>query len=195
MIRRVLLLSFALTLLAAWPAAAGLPAGAGQKQKQQNQKESAQQKDDTPLLPLSDEQQVDNNITQMLGAWQIGDVDSLRKYYADNVLVVSGLWEPPLIGLDKYIAAYQRQRERIQAPEINRSNTFIRVEGTIAWAVYQWTFTGIVDGQPTGYHGHTTLVFEKRNGKWLIITNHTSLAVAPATPQPPQPSTQPPAKP
>ena len=195
MIRRVLLLSFTLTLLAAWPAAAGLPAGAGQKQKQQNQKESAQQKDDTPLLPLSDEQQVDNNITQMLGAWQIGDVDSLRKYYADNVLVVSGLWEPPLIGLDKYIAAYQRQRERIQAPEINRSNTFIRVEGTIAWAVYQWTFTGIVDGQPTGYHGHTTLVFEKRNGKWLIITNHTSLAVAPATPQPPQPSTQPPAKP
>jgi len=189
MIRRLMVFSFALALVAAWPAAAG------QKQKQQNQKEAAQQKDDTPLIPLTDEQAVDNDITDMLGAWQIGDVEMLRKYYADNVLVVSGLWEPPLIGLDKYIAAYQRQRERIQGPQLNRSNTFIRVEGTVAWAVYQWTFTGIVDGQPTGYRGHTTLVFEKRNGKWLIITNHTSLAIPPPTPETAQPSAQPQPKP
>ncbi|HUJ39494.1 MAG TPA: nuclear transport factor 2 family protein [Candidatus Acidoferrales bacterium] len=195
MIRRLLLLGIALTLVAAWPAAADLPAGSGQKQKQQNQKESAQQKDDTPLIPLSDEQQVDNDITQMLGAWQIGDVEMLRKYYADNVLVVSGLWEPPLIGLDRYIHAYQLQRERMQGPQVNRSNTFIRVEGTIAWAVYQWTFTGIVDGQPTAYRCHTTLVFEKRDGKWLIITNHTSLAAPPPAPQNAQPGAQPPAKP
>ena len=189
MIRRLILLCLAALLLAAWPAAAG------QKQKPQNQKEAAQQKDDTPLLPLSDEQQVDNNITEMLGAWQIGDAESLRQFYADNVLVVSGLWEPPVIGRDKYIAAYQRQRERVQGPQITRTNTFIRVEGTVAWAVYQWTFTGVVDGQPTGYRGHSTLVFEKRNGKWLIITNHTSLAVPPPAPQAPQPSTPPPAKP
>ncbi|HVN07647.1 MAG TPA: nuclear transport factor 2 family protein [Patescibacteria group bacterium] len=195
MIRRLFLFACAAVLLAAVPAAAGLPAGAGQKQKQQNQKEVAPPKDDTPLIPLTDEQQVDNNITEMLGAWQIGDVEMLRKYYADNVLVVSGLWEPPLIGLDKYIQAYQRQRERIQGPQLNRSNTFIKVEGTVAWAVYQWTFTGVVDGQPTGYRGHTTLVFEKRNGKWLVITNHTSLAVPPPAPETGQPNTPPPAKP
>jgi ketosteroid isomerase-like protein len=188
MIRRLFLVSLVFTLLAAWPAAAG------QKQKQQNQKDSAQ-KDDTPLIPQTDEQAVDTDITEMLGAWQIGDVDMLRKYYADNVLVVSGLWEPPLIGLDKYIQAYQRQRARMQGPQLNRSNTFIRVEGTIAWAVYQWTFTGVVDGQPTGYRGHTTLVFEKRNGRWLIITNHTSLAIPSPPPQPAQPNSPAPAKP
>jgi len=186
MTRRLLLFGFALALLAAGPAAAG--------QKQKNQKEAAQ-KDDTPIIPLTDEQAVDQDITEMLGAWQIGDVDMLRKYYADNVLVVSGLWEPPLIGLDKYIAAYQRQRARIQGPQLNRSNTFIRVEGTIAWAVYQWTFTGVVDGRPTGYRGHTTLVFEKRNGKWLIITNHTSLAAPPPEPQNGQPNPPAPVKP
>jgi ketosteroid isomerase-like protein len=187
MIRRLFVFSFVLALLACWPVAAR------QKQKP-SQKESAQ-KDDTPLIPQTDEQAVDAAITEMLGAWQIGNVEMLKKYYADNVLVVSGVWEPPIMGLDRYIQAYQRQRERMQGAQLNRSNTFIHVEGTIAWAVYQWTFTGIVDGQPTGYRGHTTLVFEKRNGRWLIITNHTSLAIPTQPPQTAQPSTPSPTKP
>ena len=187
MIRRLFLFTLALTLVAAWPAAA-------QKQKQPPQKQQAPPKDDTPLVPLTDEQAVDTAITDMLGAWQIGDVEMMKKYYADNVLVVSGLWEPPLIGLDKYIQAYQRQHERVRSVQLNRSNTFLRVEGTVAWAVYQWVFTGVVDGQPAGYHGHTTLVFEKRNGHWLIITNHTSYADPPPAPAAAQP-TPPPAKP
>lgn len=188
MIRRLFLVSLVLTLLSGWPAAAG------QKQKPQSQKEAAQ-KDETPLVPQSDEQAVDTCITEMLGAWQIGDLEMLRKYYADNVLVVSGAWEPPLMGVDRYIQAYQRQRTRMQGAQLNRSNTFIRVEGTVAWAVYQWTFTGIVDGQSTGYRGHTTLVFEKRNGRWLIITNHTSLAFSAQASETPQPSSPQPAKP
>lgn len=183
MIRRVFLIAFC-ALLAGWPAAA-------QKQKQSSQvQKPAASKDDTPLVQLTDEQAVDTAITEMLGAWQIGDVEMLKKYYADNVLVVSGLWEPPVIGLDAYLKAYQRQRERVHGPQLNRSNSFIRVNGNVAWAVYQWTFTGDVDGQPTGYRGHTTLVFEKRNGRWLIITNHTSLAERPSPGAPAQPAPQ-----
>lgn len=187
MIRRLFLFTLALTFLAAWPAA-------GQKQKQTTQKQAPPPKDDSPLVQPTDEQAVDTAITEMMGAWQIGDIELMRKYYADNVLVVSGLWEPPLIGLDKYLQAYQRQRERVHGAQLNRSNTFLRVQGTVAWAVYQWTFTGEVDGQATGYHGHTTLVFEKRNGHWLIITNHTSYADPPPPPTP-APAAQPPAKP
>jgi len=187
MIRRLLLISFAFTLLAAWPAAA-------QKQKQSQQKQ-ADVKDDTPLIQSSDEQAVDTAITEMLGAWQIGDVEMLRKYFADNVLVVSGMWEPPIMGVDNYIKAYQRQRERVRGVQFNRSNSFVRVNGNVAWAVYQWTFTGEVDGQPAGYHGHTTLVFEKHNGRWLIITNHTSYANPPAPAAAPAQQAPAPAKP
>jgi ketosteroid isomerase-like protein len=190
MIRRVFLIGLVLTLLAGWPVAALQK----QKQKQAAQKE-AEQKNDTPLVQPTDEQAVDTSITEMLGAWQIGDMETLKKYYADNVLVVSGVWEPPLLGLDKYLQAYQRQRERMQGAQLNRTNTFIRVQGNVAWAVYQWTFTGVVDGQAVGYRGHTTLVFEKRNGRWLIITNHTSLAAPPPNAQPAQPEAQPPVKP
>jgi len=172
-----------------------LGARAASAQKQSKQQKPAAQKDaapadTTPLIPPTDDQAVDMAITEMLGAWQIGNVEMLKKYLADNILVVSGVWEPPLIGADKYIAAYQRQRERVRGPQLNRMNTFLKVEGPVAWAVYQWTFTGEVDGQPTGYRGHTTLVFEKRNGRWLIITNHTSVAM---TPQESIPQANPPA--
>jgi len=65
----------------------------------------------------------------------------------------------------------------------------------VAWAVYQWVFTGEVDGQPTGYRGFTTLVFEKQGGAWLIMTNHTSIADLPQSAPPPQPIAPVPAKP
>jgi len=189
--RRLFMLAFALSLVAAAPAAAQTTSSKQQKQQQQAlQKEAQEAANAPPLLPQADDQAVDTAITEMLGAWQIGDIEMLKKYLAPNVLVVSGVWEPPLIGLDKYIAAYQRQRERVKGPQLNRSNTFIKVDGNVAWAVYQWTFTGEVDGQPTGYRGHTTLVFEKLNGKWLVITNHTSIADTP-----PQQAAQPPAQP
>ena len=134
-------------------------------------------------------------ITDMLGAWQIGDVELLRKHYAENVLVVSGVWEPPLIGRENYIQAYQRQRERVKGIQLIRSHTFARVQGNVAWAVYLWTFTGEVDGQPTVYRGHTTLIFEKQGGQWLIMTNDTSIAAPAQAASPPQPNPPAPAKP
>jgi ketosteroid isomerase-like protein len=191
--RQMSILVLALLLFSAGPAA-GQSSKQQKKQQQAAQKEAAEAANAPPLVPPTDDQAVDMAITEMLGAWQIGDVEMLKKYLADNLLVVSGVWEPPLIGVDKYIAAYQRQRERVRGPQLNRSNTFIRVQGNVAWAVYQWTFIGEVDGQPTGYRGHTTLIFEKRNGRWLIITNHTSIATTPQE-QVPQQNPAPPAKP
>ena len=189
MMRRLVLLAVA-AMLFTGGAAAQQSSKQQKKDQQQAQKEAQEAANAPPLIPQADDQAVDTAITEMLGAWQIGDVPMLRKYFADNVLTVSGVWEPPIIGVDKYIAAYQRQRERVQGVQLNRSNTFIRVNGNVAWAVYQWTFTGQVDGQAAGYRGHTTLVFEKQNGKWLIITNHTSVADMPPA-QAPQPAAHP----
>jgi len=175
-------------------AACALPAAAQKQQKQQKPEET---KDTTPLVPLSDQQAVDDSITQMLGAWQIGDVALMHKYYADDVLVVSGYWEPPISGWEKYVQAYQRQRGRMLGVQLNRANTYLRVVGNMAWALYQWTFTGQVDGKASGYRGHTSLVLEKRGGNWVIVLNHTSIAemppaaAAPPAAAPPQAPTKP----
>jgi ketosteroid isomerase-like protein len=171
----VLLLGAALLLVAAAPAAA---------QKDKKKKKDNTLVDATPMIPLSDEQQIDYMISEMLGAWQVGDIEKLHKDYAEDVSFVNGNWAPPVIGWPSYLAVYQQQRARMQQVRLDRYNSYIRVNGTMAWACYQWDFEGTVDGQPTTSQGQTTLVMEKRNNHWVIVHNHTSLILGapPATP-------------
>jgi ketosteroid isomerase-like protein len=146
------------------------------------------------LVPLNDEQQIDYTLSEMLGAWQLGDVEKLRGDYADDVAIVNGSWAPPILGWTNYLAVYQLQRARMQQVRMDRTNTYIKVSGTVGWACYQWDFAAVVDGQQTVSQGQTTVVLEKRNNHWLIVLNHTSLApklpiAAPATaPAPQQPA-------
>ena len=138
---------------------------------------------------LPDERAVDLAISEMLAGWQIGDVELLHKHVADDVTVVSGVWEPPLAGWASYLQAYQKQRARIDSVRMDRSNTVLTLRGNTAWAVYLWEFEARVEGRPTGARGHTTLVLEKRKDNWLIVLNHTSIVseARPAEAQPPAP--------
>jgi ketosteroid isomerase-like protein len=166
------------------------------------QKDKKKKKDPAPAdthttIPMSDEQRIDYNISEMLGAWQLGDTDRLHQAYADDAVFVSGVWAPPVFGWSNYLPLYQQQRARTQQVRLDRVNTYIKVNGAVGWACYQWDFSGVVDGQPMTSRGQTTLMFEKRNDRWLIVHNHTSVAqgepASTAQPQQPTPpaSTQP----
>jgi ketosteroid isomerase-like protein len=149
-------------------------------------------------MALPDPQAIELMVSQMLAAWQIGDEQLLHSFYAEEVLVVSGAWEPPLQGWPAYLSAYQTQRARTQGARLERTNTFTKVLGVNAWCTYQWEFTGQVDGVPTNAVGQTTLGLEKHGAKWLIVVNHTSVAPAPQRPVPasaaPVPATSQPAR-
>jgi ketosteroid isomerase-like protein len=182
------LLAVALFLICATPAAA--------------QKEKKKKKDNTPPMdisnmpiPLPDEQQIDYTLSEVLGAWQLGDIEKLHKDYADDVSIVNGSWAPPIIGWTNYLAVYQQQRTRMQQVRMDRLNTYIKVSGTVAWASYQWDFSAVVDGQPSESQGQTTVVLEKRNNHWVIVHNHTSLAPVPPPAIPPAKPAEAPAKP
>lgn len=185
-------LFFAVLVLVLGLASAG-PAAAQKKKKDATPVNSAS--------ALPDEQKIDFAIGQMLGAWQVGNIDLMHKYYADDVSVVAGTWTPPAIGWTNYLAAYQVQRARMQQVRLDRSNTLIRIapSGNIGWACYQWQFSAIVDGSPSAAEGQTTLILEKRGDDWVIVHNHTSLVQAsqPTTPAStaPQPAAPAPAKP
>lgn len=147
------------------------------------QKEKKKKPDKTPpadsaklVSSLPDEQQIDYLLSEMLGAWQLGDVEKMHKDYADDVSIVNGSWAPPVIGWSNYVTVYQQQRPHMQQVRMDRSNTYIKVSGTVAWACYQWDFASLVDGQQEASQGQTTVVLEKRNNRWLIVHNHTSLA-------------------
>lgn len=148
------------------------PAGAQQKKK----KSDTQSTDNKSVLPMGDEQQIDYAISEMLGAWQLGDTERMHKDYADDVSVVNGIWAPPIFTWTNYLVVYQQQRARMQQVRLDRSNTYIKVSGNFAWACYQWDFAAVVDGQPSAARGLTTLILEKRSDHWVIVHNHTSLA-------------------
>jgi len=170
---------------------------AAPQQKDKKNKKDAPAASKAPVTLMTDEQQVDYQVSSMLGAWQVGDAQKLHESYADDVMIVSGSWGPPIIGWANYAPLYQQQRGRMLQVRMDRSNTFIKVVGTFAWACYQWDFSATIDGQLSGSQGQTTLVFEKRNDHWLIVHNHTSLvqakAATPAGPASTPPVAQPPA--
>lgn len=159
-----------------------------------SQKDKKKKKDETDTSKttfMSDEQQIDYMLSEMMGAWQVGDVEKLHSTYADDVSVVSGSWAPPVMGWANYLAIYQQQRARVQHVRMDRTNTYIKVKGDVAWACYQWIFTATLDGQPMHSQGQATVVMEKTNGHWLIVHNHTSLTPAPANTNAPTPQQTP----
>jgi len=153
--------------------AAAANAASGQKNKKNNK--DATPTDQPAQLPaVSDNDQIERNIGEMLGAFQIGDVEMMHKYYSDNVTFVSGDYEPPIVGWQNYAALYARQRSAFQGMQLIRRNTLIIVRGDFAWAMYQWEFDSSVNGQPYQLRGQTTLIFNKVSGNWLIVHNHTA---------------------
>lgn len=178
-VTRLVLFSFFASVLLLAAVAPGL----AQKDKK---KKTDQPADSSKLVvPLTDEQQIDYMLSEMLGAWQLGDIEKMHAKYSDNVSMVNGSWAPPVIGWTNYLAIYQQQRARMQQVRLERSNTYIKVAGNFGWACYQWDFAGLVDGQPAQSQGHTTVVVEKRGDHWVIVHNHTSQvqALPPASPE------------
>ncbi len=127
-----------------------------------------------PTFPGPVPDQIDHDIGEMLGAFQVGDVEAMHKYYADNVTFVSGSYEPPVVGWQNYVALYQRQRAAFQGMQLIRRNTFIFVHQDVSWASYQWQFDSMLNGKPFTARGQTTLVLNKVGHNWLIVHNHTS---------------------
>ena len=146
----------------------------GQKQKKKKNKDADQSSQPTPMPATPDSDQIDRDIGEMLAAFQLGKVDMMHQYYSDNVTVVSGEYEPPIVGWNTYAPLYQRQWAAFQGVQVNRRNTIIFTHGDVAWATYQWQFDSMLNGQPYSLRGQTTLIFNKVGDNWLIVHNHTS---------------------
>ena len=180
--RRNLLRSCALLWIAAMLVlCASSDAQQKDKKKKKDVPEVVDNNSANPVVPLTDEQQIDYMISEVLGAWQIGDSARMHKSYSDDVSVVNGGWAPPIMGWANYEALYKLQRSKMQQVRMDRSNTYIKVNGTTAWACYQWEFAAVIEGSPSAARGQTTYVFIKKDKRWLIAHDHTSVVqTAPA---------------
>src|ERR1700720_853132 len=162
----------AILALAAMLCGAGLAYGQNQKENKNKKKTSGAGASDPLMLP--DNRAIDQLVSQMLGAWQAGDAEAMKKFYAADMTAISGAWEPPLFGWANYARAYQAQFERTSGCRLERTNSYTNVMGDAAWVTYQWQFLGNVDGKLPQAFAHKTLVLQTRPGTWLIVLNHTS---------------------
>jgi len=151
------------------------PAGAQKKDKNKNSPASDPGADLKSAMHPPDSQAIDRAIGEALGYWQIGDTESMHKYYAEDVVLVSGAWEPPIIGWDNFLKAYQAQRAQVNGARMDRSNTLIKVNGNTAWATYQFLYTAQMEGKVAQFRGHTTLALMKQGDRWVITLNHSSI--------------------
>ena len=111
--------------------AIAIPAGAQKKGKNKETPTPDLGEDIKSAMRAPDAQAIDQAIGEAMGYWQIGDVESLHKYYAEDVVLVSGAWEPPIIGWDNFLKAYQAQRAEVSGARMDRSNTLIKVNGRL----------------------------------------------------------------
>ena len=154
-----------------------------QKNKKSNDSSSAPL--DLPAVPVPDAQVIDHDIGEMLGAFQVGNVEAVHKYYSDNATFVRGTFDPPLVGWANYVKTYQQQRAAFPGMQVIRRNTSIFVHADVSWVSYQWQFESTFNGKPFSARGQTTLVLNKAGDNWLIVHNHTSeICPDTATPAP-----------
>ncbi len=177
-------LAMAMTLAAGAAWAQDKPQKPPKEKKDSKMKAEPVESSQAVLPPGNDNEVIDYRIAEMLAGWQIGDTNQMHDVYADDVSVVSGAYEPPIIGWPNFLATYQRLRARIGAAQKDRRNTYTVVRGLVAWSSFQWEFKGEVDGGPAHWRGQTTLVLEKRAGKWMIVHEHTSVVADAAGPAP-----------
>jgi len=119
-------------------------------------------------------QQIDDTVGEMLAGFQLGNVEMMHKYYADNATFVSGDYSPLVVGWQNYAAQFAKQMVGFQGIQLIRRNTFIFVHSDVAWVSYQWEFLATYGNQPYASRGKTTLVLNKSGDNWLIVHNHTS---------------------
>jgi ketosteroid isomerase-like protein len=153
-----------------------MPAGAQKKDKKKDVPTTDAGEDLRAAMQTPDPQAIDRAIGEALGYWQLGDAESLHKYYSDNVVIVSGVWEQPIIGWNDFLKAYQEQRAQVSGARLDRTNTLIKVTGNSAWATYQFIYAvQQKDGRTAQFRGHTTLVLIKQADRWLITLDHSSV--------------------
>lgn len=123
---------------------------------------------------VTEEQKVEEVVAAVVEAYRAGDYEAMGAYYAPEVTMVPGDYGPPVLGWTNVVARYRAAQAGLSSVEMIRDNTRIQVRGKLAWAVYQWRFAAMLGSDPISALGHTTLVLEKRKGRWVIVHNHTS---------------------
>ena len=121
---------------------------------------------------ISDEQQVKDVLTAQVVAWNGGNIDAFMQGYAktDSIMFIGS--KGVTYGWDSTLAHYKRGYPNKAAMGVLSFNIIKVKQLSPEYFFVVGKFTLIRDRDtPTGYFD---LLFQKINGKWFIVSDHTS---------------------
>ena len=115
-------------------------------------------------------------------SFETGDMDTLNKIWSHDESVL--IFESG--GMDK---GWKKYRDHHLAPELKAfkntkftiSEAQVKVDGKTAWSTYRYALNADYKERKIESKGLGTMVFEKTDGKWLIVHSHTSATRKPAS--------------
>jgi ketosteroid isomerase-like protein len=109
------------------------------------------------------------------------DYPTMRQYFAPDVLSF-GTRAEVVSGLDALVAnQWSGIWPNIRDFTINFDQLHWGASEDLGWGIAPWNSTGFhADGTPFPRPGRATVIFERRQGKWLAI--HTHFSLFPGTP-------------
>jgi ketosteroid isomerase-like protein len=96
----------------------------------------------------------------------------------DTTMVNFGAFGPPITGWAALKGVIAGQNESLSQTKITSSDESIHVapSGQFAWATCLWDFSATMGEAPVQLPVRCTWILEKRNGKWVIVHFHKSVA-------------------
>ena len=113
---------------------------------------------------------------QVKEAFNNRDLDSIPELFApdpDVVFYGTGADEKG-IGLDGVKADWERAFAQSDASSMELLWSSVSSAGSVAWAAFDGVARATIKGQEISFPIRFTSVFEKRDGRWLIVQSHAS---------------------
>jgi uncharacterized protein (TIGR02246 family) len=129
---------------------------------------------DSPAKALDD---------RFLKAFNANDVEAIVACYADDAVIY-----PPdsfqAKGKDAIRQSFQGMLNEFKVSKATISDATYLDTGDrcVGWGTVEFTMTPVAGGEPMAMKGRFTSVSEKRNGRWVFISDHASLPMSPSAP-------------
>jgi ketosteroid isomerase-like protein len=94
-----------------------------------------------------------------------------------TVTIIHPISKEPLVGWDAVRGSWQGTLSRYKEVSINMPPSAVGIVGNAAWVIGVEDFKGVrPNGDKNEFRALTTNIFEKRDGRWLMVHHHGSRA-------------------
>lgn len=122
------------------------------------------------------EAEIKTIMQKFTSAYQRRNIEELLECFAsdDDVVLYGTGADEKRIGLGGIQAQVERDWAQTESISMSFSWTSISAAGSVAWAANDGAFHYRANGQDGSIPARVSIIFEKRDGNWLIVHSHFS---------------------